>query len=51
MAEESANLLCFMDSFGMQLSRGLKDISSADARLCSFLHFLHLLADGSSGIV
>lgn len=30
---------------------GLKDISSADTGLWSFLHFLHLLADGSSGIV
>lgn len=32
----------------MQFSGGLKDISSADAGLDGFLHFLHLLADGSS---
>lgn len=32
-AEESANLFDFMDSFGMQLSGGLKDTSSADGGL------------------
>lgn len=48
---ESASLFCFLDGFRMQLSGELKGISSAGVCLCSFLDFLHVIADWSSGNV
>ena len=49
-AGESAILFCFLDSFRMHLVEDWK-ISSAGPGLCSFLGFLHLIADESCGNV